>query len=67
MKMHRDTKRAPRSDATELKRIRAEIATLAAQLTAAETREEALIRSLEAQGRPVLRRPDATPAIVLAP
>jgi hypothetical protein len=67
MKMHRDTKRAPRGEATELKRVRSEITTLAAQLAAAETREEALVRSLEAQGHPVLRRPDATPAIVLAP
>jgi urease gamma subunit len=67
MKMHTATKRAPRREAAELKLIRTEIATLAAQLTAAETREEALIRSLEAQGRSVLRRPDATPAIVLAP
>jgi hypothetical protein len=40
---------------------------VAEQITAAETREEALIRSMEAQGRSVLRRPDATPAIVLAP
>jgi hypothetical protein len=67
MKMHTLTKRAPRGEAAELKRVRAEIATLAAQLAAAETREEALIRDLEAQGHPVLRRPDATPAIVLAP
>jgi hypothetical protein len=90
MKMHRDIKRAPRSDAAELEQIRAEIAALLAerealeaspdqveqkrrlravteQILLAETGEEALIRSMEAQGRSVLRRPDAAPAVVLAP
>jgi hypothetical protein len=52
------------ADVVEQKR---RLRAVADQIAAAETREETLIRSMEAQGRSVLRRPDATPAIVLAP
>jgi hypothetical protein len=47
---------------------RAELAKVDAELQALEAQEEALIREMEAgTGTPVPRRPDASPATLLAP
>jgi hypothetical protein len=57
---------AIQTDPDQVERTR-RLGDIAAQITSAEMSEESLIRRLEAQGHPVLRRPDANPAVVLAP